>query len=237
MLAWRFLVDRDPDERHPRLAASRFGAWHIADILLRPPTAWEFIATYTDLDHWEPFFAHWDFAHVAEADFRIGDRRYAVFAHDWRRIGAEQWLERTAARELGEQVGDGRPQPAAVLSPEEFAGSVKEALRSLHQPTVLARNPLLMSHMVQLHLRADPDARPDQVLHSLLLDAAAALKADPRAEDQYRVLHRTFLRPAPTQEKAAEMLDLPYTTFRRYRDRALEMITAWLWERDLDSGS
>jgi hypothetical protein len=237
VLAWRFLVDRDPDERHPRLAASRFGAWHIADILVRPPTAWDFIATYTDLDHWEPFFTHWDFAHVAEADFRIGDRRYAVFAHDWRRIGAEQWLERTAARELGEQVGESLPQPAAVLSPEEFADSVKQALRSLHQPTALVRSPLLTSQMVQQHLRADPEASPDQVLRSLLLDAAAALKADPRAEDQYRVLHHTYLRPAPTQEKAAEMLDLPYTTYRRYRNRALESITSWLWERDLDSGS
>jgi hypothetical protein len=40
VLGWRFVVDRDPDERHPRLAGTMFGAWHVIDILLRGPTAW-----------------------------------------------------------------------------------------------------------------------------------------------------------------------------------------------------
>ena len=71
-MAWRFLVDRDPDETHPRLSGTLFGAWHISDILLRPPTAWDFIANYADLDHWQPFFNHWDFVHLPEADYQIG---------------------------------------------------------------------------------------------------------------------------------------------------------------------
>ena len=49
------------------------------------------------------------------------------------------------------------------------------------------------------------------------------------------MLNRTYLRPAPTQEKAAELLDLPFSTYRRYRDRGIETITDWLWERDIDS--
>ena len=57
----------------------------------------------------------------------------------------------------------------------------------------------------------------------------------PRAETQYRVLDRTYLRPAPSQEKAAELLDLPFSTYRRYRDRGIEAITDWLWEQDLES--
>ena len=237
VLGWRFVVDRDPDERHPRLAGTMFGAWHVIDILLRGPTAWEFDACYTDLDHWERFFNHFDFVHVPEADYHVDGKRYVAFAHDWRRVGVADWLELTAARELGEQVAVSAPEPAALLSHEEFAASVKEALRSLHQPQVLLRNPLMASSMVQGTLREHPDDRPDRVLRELILDAAQVVKSDPRTETQYRVLDRTYLRPAPSQEKAAELLDLPFSTYRRYRDRGIEAITDWLWEQDLESTS
>jgi hypothetical protein len=237
VLAWRFLVDRDPDERHPRLSGTMFGVWHVADILLRGPTAWEFDACYTDLDHWEEFFNHWDFVHAPEADYQIGTTRYVAFAHDWRRVGVADWLELTAARELGERATVAVPEPAAMLSHEEFAGSVKQALRALHQPQALLRNPLVASSMVQNALREHPDNRPDQVLRTLILEAAQILKSDPRAGTQFRVLDRTYLRPAPSQEKAAELLDLPFSTYRRYRDRGIGTITDWLWDRDIESGS
>jgi hypothetical protein len=237
VLGWRFVVDRDPDERHPRLAGTMFGAWHVIDILLRGPTAWEFDACYIDLEYWERFFNHFDFVHVPEADYQVDGKRYVAFAHDWRRVGVADWLELTAARELGEQVTGSAPEPAAMLSHEEFAASVKEALRSFHQPQALLNNPLVASGMVQRTLREHPDDRPDQVLRGLILDAAQIVKSDPRAETQYRVLDRTYLRPAPSQERAAELLDLPFSTYRRYRDRGIEAITDWLWEQDLDSTS
>jgi hypothetical protein len=235
VLGWRFVVDRDPDERHPRLAGTMFGAWHVIDILLRGPTAWEFDACYTDLDHWERFFNHFDFVHIPEADYHIGAARYVTFGHDWRRIGVADWLELTAARELGEQVTVAPPDFAAMLSHEEFATSVKQALRTLHQPQALLRNPLVASGMVQNALREHPDDRPNQVLRELILHAVQAVKLDPRAEAQYRVLDRTYLHPAQSQEKAAELLDLPFSTYRRYRDRGIELVTEWLWDRDIDS--
>jgi hypothetical protein len=234
-LGWRFVVDRDPIERHPRLAGTMFGAWHVIDILLRGPTAWEFDACYTDLEYWERFFNHFDFVHAPDADYEIDGKRYVSFAHDWRRVGVADWLELTAARELGEPVTDSAAEPAALLSYEEFAASVKQALRSLHQPQALVRNPLVASSMVQKVLREHPDDRPDQVLRGLIVKAAQVLKSDPRAETQYRVLDRTYLHPAPSQEKAAELLDLPFSTYRRYRDRGIETVTEWLWDRDIDS--
>lgn len=39
------------------------------------------------------------------------------------------------------------------------------------------------------------------------------------------------------QEKAAELLDLPFSPYRRYRDRGIEAIRDWLWDRDIDSTS
>jgi hypothetical protein len=144
-----------------------------------------------------------------------------AFAHDLRRVGVADWLELTAARELGERATVAVPEPAAMLSHEEFAGSVKQALRALHQPQALLRNPLVASSMVQNALREHPDDRPDQVLRTLILEAAQILKSDPRAGTQFRVLDRTYLRPASSQEKAAELLDLPFSTYRRYRDRGI----------------
>ena len=111
---------------------------------------------------------------------------------------------------------------------------MKQALRTLHQPQVLLRNPLLASSMVQTVLRQDSEGRPDLILRRLIVEAASVLKSDPRADNLYRVVDRTYLRPAPTQEKAAELLDLPFSTYRR-QDRGIETITDWLWERDIDS--
>ena len=235
VVAWRFLVDRDRNESHPRQSSTLYGVWHITDILLRPVTAWDFIAFQTDLDYWQPILNHWDFVHISEADYQIGSTRYVTFAHDWRRVGVADWLERTTARELGEQVSAPSTEPATALSHEEFAASVKQALRTLHQPQVLLRNPLLASSMVQTVLRQDSEGRPDLILRRLILQAASVLKSDPRADNLYRVVDRTYLRPAPTQEKAAELLDLPFSTYRRHRDRGIETITDWLWERDIDS--
>jgi hypothetical protein len=43
------------------------------------------------------------------------------------------------------------------------------------------------------------------------------------------VLQRTFVRAAPTQEAAAEVLGLPFSTYRRHLARALEQVTDLLW--------
>jgi hypothetical protein len=234
VLAWRFHVDFEPDDHH-RMSGPMLAAWQMADILTRPPTAWEFVASYTDLAYWQPFLNHWDFVHLPEADYQIGPTRYVTFGHDWRRVGVAEWLERTAARELGEQISVQPTEAASTLSQEEFAASVKQALRTLHQPQTLSHNPLLASSVAQTALRQHPDDRPDKVLRGLILGAAQVLKTDPRAESHYRVLDRTYLRPAPTQEKAAELLDLPFSTYRRYRDRGIAAITEWLWDQDLES--
>ena len=55
--------------------------------------------------------------------------------------------------ELGEQISMLPVAPGAVLEEREFAASVKQALRDLHQPSALVRNPLLASSMVQQQLR------------------------------------------------------------------------------------
>jgi hypothetical protein len=43
------------------------------------------------------------------------------------------------------------------------------------------------------------------------------------------VLRRTFVRGAPTQEAAAEVLGLPFSTYRRHLAKAIEQLTDVLW--------
>lgn len=71
------------------------------------------------------------------------------------------------------------------------------------------------------------------VLVQLLREAAEVLRADPRGEKLYRALDRTYLRPAETQERAAEVLGLPFSTYRRHLTRGVERVVTWLWEREL----
>ena len=61
----------------------------------------------------------------------------------------------------------------------------------------------------------------------------ATLGEHPRDKKLLRALDRTYLRPAATQERAAEVLGLPFSTYRRHLSHGVERVVAWLWEREL----
>ena len=44
-------------------------------------------------------------------------------------------------------------------------------------------------------------------------------------------LHHTYLRPAVTQQAAADLLDLPMSTFRRHLAEGIARLTDLLWQR------
>ena len=47
------------------------------------------------------------------------------------------------------------------------------------------------------------------------------------------MLWHTYFEPAATQEVAAELLDLPFSTYRHQLGRAVEQVIGWLWQREL----
>jgi hypothetical protein len=49
----------------------------------------------------------------------------------------------------------------------------------------------------------------------------------------YRAVYHTYLQPAVTQEQAAEVLDLPFSTYRRHLRSGIEELTARLWAREI----
>ena len=185
---------------------------------------WDLLGAWADPDAIGPFFSHIDFPRAPEADYTVGGRRYGVFAHDWRRRGVEAWFDLMESRELADEAGGGTtaPPPAVALSHDEFTAAVRRALRDLHRPEALAACPLGRTRVAQ-----------EQELRALIEEAVATLAGDPRDAKLARALERTYVKPAPTQEAAAELLGLPFSTYRGHLTRGIERVADRLWQREL----
>lgn len=181
------------------------------------------------------FLEHCDFGRAPGRELVEDGRAYALFAHDWRVRPPAAWLALMGDREIA--LDDDAPParaPAArgpvVLSQAEYADAVRHALRDLHRPGALAMSPLLRCRVVLD--RTDP-GDPVASLRAAVREAVEELRADPRAEKAYRAVHRTYLEPAPTQERAAELLRLPFSTYRRQLGVGVERVVESLWRREL----
>jgi hypothetical protein len=230
----RLMIDRDTHQRASP-AVNLVSVQSCRRWLMTPNLAWDFMSV-TDEGYYGPLFAYLYYDRVPEADFEVGGRRLATFAHDWRRMPAEQWLDLMGGRELDVEfqpaaTPGGQAQPLALSQPE-FDQAVRRALHDLHRADLLAANPLLGSRLVRE--RADAQGTPPvPALAALLREAAALLAADPRDDKLLRAVDRTYLRPATTQERAAELLGLPFSTYRRHLTQGVARIVADLWEREL----
>jgi hypothetical protein len=168
------------------------------------------------------------FAPLVAAD--VGGLRHVAYGIDWRRFPVDAWFDLMHARGRSGATG---PPPAALIRPPPldraaFAAAVKAALQTLHRLDHLAANPLLGSTLAGTN-----DGQNADQLRATLADAVARLGNEPRGEQLRAVLHRTYIRPAPTQEAAAEVLDLPFSTYRRHLAKALEQLTDLLWTMEI----
>jgi TolB-like protein/Tfp pilus assembly protein PilF len=107
----------------------------------------------------------------------------------------------------------------------EFAAALREALRDIDSPDLLARNPLLRSRIGNL----GPSCGPSD-LKALLCDTINTLFGNARDEKLRRILELTYSQPAPKQEAVADRLALSFSTYRRHLTTARERLTRWLWE-------
>jgi hypothetical protein len=199
-----------------------------------PRLAWSFVGAAFP-QFMEPTFSAIHYARVPEADYVLGDCRHAVFAHDWRVEPARQWFwVKAKLVEPDESWGVVKAaKPLIVLSEAEFAQAVKHALRDFASPPTLGTNPLLRS---RLTVAASAETEVE-TLRGLLRDACESLRSHHRDEKLYRVLHRTFLEPAQSQERAAEALGVPFSTYRYQLGQGIERVTRRLWAREIDAGA
>jgi hypothetical protein len=199
-----------------------------------PRLAWTFIAAADPAFH-EPHLTSIHMWRSPEADFEVAGRRYAVFAHDWRVEPVAAWLNSKADLALLNDLSPPqqqatRPSQLLVLEQTAFAEAVRQALRDYTRPDRLATNPLLRTRLVADTI--DQAAAPT-ALQALLREAVAALVANPKDLKFHRAIWHTYIEPAPTQERAAELLNLPYNTYRYQLANGIERIVDWLWQREI----
>jgi hypothetical protein len=219
---------------------SRIFIYMVQHYLTTPGLAFTFIPCATP-EFWTPMFAYADLARLPEADFEVGGRPYGVYGHDWRVTPPMAWLALMGERELaaGTPAAVARPAggpPVLVLSEADFAEAVMEVLREYTQPDMLTNNPLLRSRLVSEKAgAASGTAERVMALQNCIQNAAERLQQSPRQAKFYRALYHTYLKPAPTQEKAAELLDLPFSTFRRHLKAGITRLTEILWQQETGS--
>jgi hypothetical protein len=119
----------------------------------------------------------------------------------------------------------------------DFVQQVRRALKCNLSVAGLQRNGLLHARMVLERTRGST-AVTDTVpaLREVVLSAIDALRtSSPRGDRQARVLDATFVKPAPTQQEAADQLAMAFGTFRRYVTTALAELTSVLWFNELSA--
>lgn len=248
--AWNYLQNHAPLRRNEGATLFRF--WMARDTYqavsptqslifihfiqhhhISPGPAFTFIAC-AEPDDWGAMFAYADLARLHEADFEVGSRCYGVYGHDWRILSTKAWQELLAQREIAASTQAIQSfqvsEPLIVLSQPEFVNAVQDALRNYTRLNGLQDNPLLRSRLVVA--KAEQQARIT-TLQTLVREAAESLQSSPREAKHYWAIYHTYLRPAPTQEQAAELLDLPFSTFRRHLKAGVTRVADLLWHREI----
>jgi hypothetical protein len=207
---------RDP---YAMLAAN---VTHLID-LLTGPSAWSVFIS-VDTEHTGLFARYLAFTPLVEVD--VDGLRHVAYGIDWRRVPIDTWLDLMLER--GDSGETGPPPTVSIRPPPldrpHFGAAVKAALQTLRRHDQLATNPLIGSV-----LASTATGPTTGQLQATIEDAVASLGDQPRGDQLRAVLDRTYLRAAPTQEAAAEVLDLPFSTYRRYLAKALDQLTDLLW--------
>jgi hypothetical protein len=228
----RFIVDREAYQG-PSATLNATPILTFQRYLGTPNLAWDFLAL-AEPERWDAYFTAADLPRAAGADFWVGGRRYGLFAHDFRRVPVQALLELVTERALAQDV---TPSPATVepallvLSQPEFEDAVRQALRDLRRPDLLARNPLLRTRLVRD--RAGDEEPGAATLEALVVAAVETLREHPRDDKLWRAVERTYVRPAATQERAAVALGLPFSTYRRHLTQGVDRVVAWLWDQEV----
>ncbi len=204
----------------------------IAGLSLRlwaePSLGWCVLSTAREAT-WSPVWTYIGFERLGTC--LMGGVEIAVWARDFGRGGYASWLDALMRNELDQT----EEPPAPVASPvtlayADFAAAVQRLTRDLHAPERILASPLLGSHLAGEG--SDPRARAGELVRRVQ-DAVAELERRPRLALAARAVDRTYLRPAATQARAAEVLGLPFSTYRRHLRRGVEQLVEVLWAWEL----
>ncbi|MFT4103805.1 MAG: ATP-binding protein [Burkholderiaceae bacterium] len=209
------------------LQMSQFHQW------LTMPDLGAFVICTEHPEHWPAMMRYIGFERMPSCDRVIDGVPLGCYVHDWRAMPMSRWLDAMVDRELGRQrsIDDPFVAPAvARLARPEFDRAVRDALRTLNDRTTLAASPLTASAFVTAS-RHDGEG-PGATLRRVIVETVAALQQRPRDAKFGRALELTYVRPAGSQERAAERLGLPFGTYRYQLATGIERLAGALWERE-----
>lgn len=186
---------------------------------------------FADAAMWQLVMAVAGLDRMPAADFDVGGRAYGVFGNDWRRVPPGAWLDRISRFGLDPSPPPPPARTRRVLSREAFGQAVDEALRCARRTDQLARTVLAETRLVDPH--AD-DA--GEALVAVMRGAIGRLGAVPRTRPLALALDASFFSSIATQERVAEHLGLPFSTYRRHRRRATEALADALWILESEAG-
>ncbi|MEP7333583.1 MAG: ATP-binding protein [Terracoccus sp.] len=198
------------------------------------PAAWTFIVT-SEPEQYGAYFEYLGMARMLELSLPspvVGPEPLLVVGYGWdrRRFPVPALFELMARRELSGEQGPPPPEMLrpAPLSQAAFAAAVRAALVEIGRPDRLGDSPLLGSALV-------PVEATDRVtaLTAALSQEIRALDDERRGSEHRRVLERTYLKGAPSQEVAAQVLGLPFSTYRRHLAQAVGRLVEVLWSVEI----
>ncbi|HYP41350.1 MAG TPA: tetratricopeptide repeat protein [Chloroflexia bacterium] len=169
----------------------------------------------------------------------VGDVRGALgetlFAAAWAEGRAMKPEQALAIQDISPTPSEVQPPPTAISTPvmmseAEFAAATQDLLRNFTRAGALQHNPLLQSRLVA-HAGATGNIVQRAIaLQDLVREACETLQQSPRDAKLYRAVYHTHIHPAPTQEQAAELLDLPFSTYRRHLKEGVARVAEILWQ-------
>jgi hypothetical protein len=206
--------------------------------LVTPKLAYTFFScAYPEV--WEPVLAYADLERLTQTEVVMGDKRIGLYGHDWRVVGVPAWFQLLADRELAYNPQATQPRPKATnemiaLSEDDFSEALRDVLKMMSRSLPPRGNPLLNSRLVADHSTASAsEIERATLLRSIIAESAKQLEESPRDVKLYRAFYHTYIKPAPSQEAASEMIDVPFSSYRRHLQSAVERITDLLWAKEI----
>ncbi|MBE7448781.1 MAG: ATP-binding protein [Kofleriaceae bacterium] len=219
----RFFTDA---EAHMAPATSSFavGAIHSVDTWVRRRDLGWFLWYFHHPRDGE-IMAYARQARLPALDVTVDHLRYRMYGRDF---STGDWLrEAPPVTGMPAPPGGSADREASALSRPEFEAAVAQALRDLGRPERLAHSALLTT---RFGLALEPP-RVD-ALAALLTRLIRELAEDPRDGRLGRALDRTYVRAAPSQELAAELLGVGVSSLRRHLRAGTDRLVEQLWFRE-----
>lgn len=186
----------------------------------------------TNPEHWQPMMSFIDFARIDAGNITMDDQTHGVFAHDWRVCPIPVWLKRMSGNTITTSAPLSPPgdQSLCVLAEEPFKDAVSDALKQWHDPQTLKSNPLTKSAIVKVAQAQQEE--PDAALRRIIEQTSFELATHPKHGRFFKTVTLTYLRPAGSQELAAERLGLPFGTYRYQLRTAIDKLADALWRQE-----